>query len=141
MLDDTNVTRMSTEYGVDYFDGEERQRLVVSGDFVLSDIYQGGVHIEAGQFQLEGVIQGSLDVQTGVQAVIRGKQQGSVSVSDAALVVVTGSIEGSVNIERGGRVIVETGGEACWLAPQSGRGHRSRRIRRHDHRCARRPGR
>lgn len=110
-MDNTNVTRMSTEYGVDIFGDEERPRLIVSADYILSGVHQGGVHIEAGQFQLEGIIQGSLDVQTGARAVIKGKQQGSLSVANAALVVVRGSIEGSVHVDRGGGVIVESGGK------------------------------
>jgi cytoskeletal protein CcmA (bactofilin family) len=78
---------------------------------VLSGVHQGGVHVEAGQFRLDGILQGSLDIQTGVDALIRGTQQGSVNVASGARVVISGSIEGSVSVVRGGVVIVENGGK------------------------------
>ncbi len=105
------VARMSTEYGLDCFDGEERPRLVIAGDYVLSGRHQGGVHVESGQFLLAGILQGSLDVQTGVTAFIRGTLQGSVRVADGGNVVVTGGIEGSAHVEPGGSLCVESGGK------------------------------
>jgi cytoskeletal protein CcmA (bactofilin family) len=86
-------------------------RLVVAGDYVLSGLHQGGVHVEAGQFRLDGTLQGTLDVQTGVEVLIRGTQQGSVNVASGARVVITGSIEGSARVAPGGVVIVESGGK------------------------------
>jgi cytoskeletal protein CcmA (bactofilin family) len=106
-----NVAHMSTKYGLDYFNGKGQPRLVVFGDYVLSNVHQGSVHVESGQFYLDGTIRGSLDVQDGVNAVIKGRQQGSVSVANGACVVVIGSIEGSIHVSRGGSVIVESNGK------------------------------
>lgn len=119
-MDDSNVARMSTKYGVDYFDAEERPRLVVFGDYTLSEDHQGGVHVEAGQFTLHGTLQGSLDIQNGVRAVIRGRQQGSVSVASGARVVVEGSIEGSLSVAQGGVVTVESGGKLAGSLQNNG---------------------
>ena len=110
-MNDTKVARMSTKYGVDFFDGEERPRLVVSGDYVLSHVHEGSVQVEAGRFRLDGTLKGSLDIQAGVHAVIQGKQQGSVFVASGSCVLITGSIEGSVTVARGGAVVVESGGK------------------------------
>lgn len=110
-MNDTTVAYMSTKYGVDFLDGDARSRLVVTGDYVLTHVHHGGVHVESGQFQLDGIIQGSLDIQAGVHAIIHGVQQGSVSVACGALVVITGSIEGSVTVARGGAVVVENRGK------------------------------
>jgi cytoskeletal protein CcmA (bactofilin family) len=109
-MSDSMAARMSTKYGVDYFDDDERPRLVVVGNYVLSGVHQGGVHVEAGEFRLHGTLEGGLDIQTGVDAVIRGRQQGSVSVAAGANVAVIGSIEGGVHIARGGELVIEPSG-------------------------------
>ena len=63
------------------------------------------------KFQLDGTHQGSLDVQTGVEVLIRGGQHGSVNVATGARVLITGSINGSAHVARGGTIIVESGGK------------------------------
>lgn len=108
---DRKVTRMSNEYGVDLFGDEERPRLVIAGDYVLAGCHQGSVHVELGQLSLEGILQGSLDVQTGVAALIHGTVQGSVRVASGSRVVVTGGIEGSTHVESGGFLTIESGGK------------------------------
>jgi cytoskeletal protein CcmA (bactofilin family) len=104
---DTRVARLSDKYGFDIMDGREVPRLVVTGDYTLSRTHQGGVHVESGQFRLEGTLQGSLDLQCGAAALIRGTQQGSVAVAEGAIAVVTGAIQGSVHVYSGGTVIIE----------------------------------
>lgn len=110
-MNDKNVVHISTKYGVDYYDNEERPRLVITGDYILSGVHQGGVHVEAGRFQLDGTIKGSLEIQTGVHATIRGNNREHLSVASGAHVVVTGSINGSLHVAQGGVVIVERGGK------------------------------
>lgn len=109
-MSDTQGIRMSDKYGFDMMDGREVPRLVIAEDHILTGTHQGGVHVEAGEFTLEGTLQGSLDVQSGVKASIRGRQQGSVAVGQGAVVVVTGAIEGSTHVSRGGTVITEASG-------------------------------
>jgi cytoskeletal protein CcmA (bactofilin family) len=110
-MTDSTVAYMSTKYGVDIFDGVDQPQLVVAGDYVLSGVHQGSVHVEAGKFHLDGTHQGSLDVQTGVEVLISGSQQGSVKVAMGARVLITGSINGSAHVARGGTIIVESGGK------------------------------
>lgn len=109
-MPDMKAARMSNKYGFDIMDGQEVPRLVISGDYILSGTHQGGVHVEAGQFRLDGSLQGSLDLQTGVNASICGSQQGSVSIAAGAVLTVTGAIQGSTHVERGGHVIIEPSG-------------------------------
>lgn len=109
-MSNTKAAELSSKYGFDIMRDGKVPRLVVSDDYVLSGTHQGGVHVEGGEFVLEGTLQGSLDLQSSVNAYIRGRQQGSVTVAKGAVVIVTGAIQGSTHVEVGGHVIVETSG-------------------------------
>jgi cytoskeletal protein CcmA (bactofilin family) len=97
-------------YDNDWMDGEEVPPLVVREDRVLTGIHQGSVHVESGQFTLAGVIQGSLDIQSGVTAIITGAQQGSVSLESGSEVSVRGAIEGSAYVDHGATLVIEAAG-------------------------------
>jgi cytoskeletal protein CcmA (bactofilin family) len=101
---------LSRRYGVDNIDGQKTPQLVVIGDYTLVDKHRGTVHVEGGDFQLNGTLQGTLDVQSGVRVRIRGEQQGSVSIADGAVVILTGAIQGSTQVGEGGTLVVEAGG-------------------------------
>jgi hypothetical protein len=102
--------RLSTKYGFDVFDGRQVPKLVVTDDYLLSGVHQGGIHVEAGCFRLVGTQQGSLDVMKGATASIFGLQQGSISVATDAVVTVAGAIQGSAYVAAGGLLIIEAGG-------------------------------
>ena len=102
---------MTRQYDDDWMDGREVPPLVVREDHILTGTHEGSVHVEAGQFTLAGVIQGSLDIQGGVRALISGAQQGSVSLEPDSVVTVTGAIEGSAAVGAGATLIIERGGK------------------------------
>ncbi len=109
-MTNSQAARMSDKYGFDIMDGRQVPRLVVTGDFTLSETHQGGVHVEGGRFCLAGTLQGSLDLQPGVSAIISGSQQGSVLIGNGSVAVVTGSIEGSAHVSRGAVLLIEKTG-------------------------------
>jgi hypothetical protein len=59
---------MNREYGFDWVDGHQVPQLVIGDDYVLTGTHVGTVHVEAGCFTLEGVLQGTLEIQSGARA-------------------------------------------------------------------------
>lgn len=102
---------MKHTYDYDHIDGKDFPPLVITSDYVLTDVHKGTVHIEFGTLQLIGVLQGTLDVQSGTRVVINGKQQGTVSISSGAIVIVNGEINGTVSIEDGASLLIEETGK------------------------------
>ena len=102
---------MANQYNHDWIDGRQVPPLVIHENYVLNYAHAGSVHVESGRFKLAGVLQGSLDIQSGVSAIITGTQQGSVSIASGSVVTVYGAIEGSTNVESGGTLIIEEGGK------------------------------
>lgn len=102
---------MTDHYANDWMDGREVPPLVIREDHVLTGTHAGSVHVESGQFTLVGVIQGSLDIQQGVSALITGTQCGSVSLESGSVVTVSGAIEGSASVDAGATLIIEAGGK------------------------------
>jgi hypothetical protein len=99
---------MNRNYGYDIMEGQQVPQLVIDHDHVLTD-HTGTVHVEAGNFVLEGTLRGNLDIQHGVLARISGKQQGTVSIASGASVLLTGAIEGPATVEHGAVLVVESG--------------------------------
>ena len=100
---------MSDQY--DWIDGKKVPRLIINDDYILTGTHRGGVHVESGKFILEGILQGSLDIQPGVSSKIIGTQQGSVTIGRDAIVSVTGAIQGSTTVQDGATLIIEDGGK------------------------------
>lgn len=92
---------MKHQYNYDQIDGKAVPPLVIESDFVLVGLHIGTVYVEYGTLQLNGVLQGTLDVLPGTKVVINGEQQGTVSISPGAVVIVNGKINGTVSIESG----------------------------------------
>jgi cytoskeletal protein CcmA (bactofilin family) len=112
-------SEMNRNYGFDIMDGQRVPQLVLDRDHVLAD-HAGTVHVEAGNFMLEGTLRGTLDIQAGVSAQISGRQQGTVSVASRATVIVTGVIEGSTTVERDATIIVERGAKLAGTLANEG---------------------
>lgn len=111
---------MSSEYGFDKIDGHDVPQLVISKDYVLVGTHNGTVHVEAGQFTLQGTLQGTLDIQPGVKCYITGKQQGTVTIGDRAVVSVAGAIQGTTRVNRGASLIIEAGGKLAGTLSNEG---------------------
>ena len=99
---------MNPSYGYDVMDGQQVPQLVIDRDHVLGD-HAGTVHVEAGNFVLQGTLRGNLDVQRAVLARIAGTQQGTLTIASGASVLLIGAIEGSVTVEHGATLVVESG--------------------------------
>jgi cytoskeletal protein CcmA (bactofilin family) len=82
---------------------------VLTEDHTLTGVHQGTVHVEVGSFELQGTLQGTLDLQHGVTATIAGVQQGTISIESGAAVTVTGQIQGTTQVSRGGTLVIERG--------------------------------
>ena len=85
--------------------------LVVREDHVLVGVHEGSVYVEAGRFELVGVLQGSLHLSGGAPVFITGTHQGSLHVSARSLLTVSGAVQGSTHVESDAEVIVESGGK------------------------------
>lgn len=94
--------------------------LVIKSDFVLVGLHIGTVYVEFGTLQLNGVLQGTLDVLPGTKVVINGEQQGTVSISPGAVVIVNGKINGTVSIESGGNLLIEETGKLAGTLSNEG---------------------
>lgn len=93
----------------------------MAGDYVLTGVHEGTVHVEGGHFELRGTLQGTLSVHPGATATIAGTQQGSVHVAAGASVTVAGAIEGSTHVERRAELIVERRGKLAGSLHNDGR--------------------
>jgi|SRR5215213_2483147 len=102
---------MTGKYSSDWINGQEVPPLVIRDNYVLTGIHAGTVHVESGEFMLEGVLQGTLDIQRGVNALIIGTQQGSVNLEPGSMVTVSGAIEGSTNVAAGAILLIEPMGK------------------------------
>lgn len=111
---------LSTKYGFDDRDGRQVPRLVVSGQFHLTGVHQGSVHLESGPFTLVGTLQGTLDVQSGVTVYVFGTLQGSLVIAGAATVIVSGVIQGSTYLARGATLVIEPSGKLAGAVHNDG---------------------
>lgn len=111
---------MQSRYGFDVIDGRRVPQLAISEDYVLTGFHSGTVHVESGNFTLEGTLQGTLDIQSGVTAHIAGMQQGTVSIDNGSMVTVTGTIQGTTSVSRGATLIIETGGRLAGTLDNNG---------------------
>jgi len=85
--------------------------LIVTSDHTLQGTHQGTVHVESGTFHLRGILQGTLDVQSGANAIITGDQQGTVAIAAGASVTVLGAIHGTTSLRPGAKLIIEESGK------------------------------
>jgi cytoskeletal protein CcmA (bactofilin family) len=106
----TGADYMNPQNNYDLIDGRKVPQLSIKEDYVLTGTHEGTVLVESGLFVLNGIIQGSLYIQSGVTANIFGSQQGTVTIGHSAKVIVTGAIEGSTTIEHGATLIIEASG-------------------------------
>ncbi len=111
---------MKDSYDYDIIDGKSVPPIVITNDHIIRDTHRGTVHVEAGTLQLDGVIQGTLDVQSDAQVIISGKQKGTVSVAARATVRVKGAIEGTTTIHQGGCIIIEDSGKLAGTLANDG---------------------
>jgi len=98
------------KYGFDIIDGNRVPQLVINGDFTITNIHEGTVHVETGCLTVEGILQGTLDVQSNAKAIINGQQHGTVIVASNSSIEVNGEIQGTTTIARSATLVIgETG--------------------------------
>jgi cytoskeletal protein CcmA (bactofilin family) len=99
---------------------EQPEPLIIVAPTTLTGLHQRTVIVRSSDFELAGVIQGSLDIGDGVVARIVGKQQGSTSIAPRAELTISGALEGSVYISPRASVIVEAGGKLAGSVANDG---------------------
>ena len=102
---------MSHSYEYDSLDGRPVPPLVITSDHSLNGTHRGTVHVESGTLHLQGILQGTLDVQSGANAIITGDQRGTVAIASGATVTVLGAIHGTAHLEAGARLVIEDSGK------------------------------
>lgn len=111
---------MKHSYEYDEIDGRLVPPLVITSDYILKGTHQGTVHVESGTLHLRGILQGTLDVQSGANAVITGEQQGTVAIASGANVAVLGAIQGTTSLERGANLVIEDSGKLAGTLANDG---------------------
>ena len=104
----------------DEIDGRSVPPLVITSDHILQGTHRGTVHVESGTLHLRGILQGTLYVQSGANAVITGKQQGTVAIASGANVTVLGAIQGTTSLEPGAKLIIEDSGKLAGTLANDG---------------------
>ena len=94
--------------------------LVITSDYVLQDTHRGTVYVESGTLHVHGVLQGTLNVHSGANAVITGEQQGTVAIASGAKVRVLGAIQGTTSLEPGANLVIEDTGKLAGTLANDG---------------------
>jgi cytoskeletal protein CcmA (bactofilin family) len=111
---------MKQRYAYDQIDGRAVPSLVLTSDRILEGTYKGTVHVEAGTLHMNGILQGTLDVQCGAIVIITGDQRGTVSISSGARVIASGAIHGTVSLEAGANLVIEETGKLAGTLANDG---------------------
>lgn len=111
---------MSTNYPNDWIDGRQVPPLVITTDYVLSGRHEGTIHVESGQFELRGRLQGTLSLYPSSTAIISGTQAGTISIGAGVAVRVTGAIEGTTSVHRDAKLLIEEGGRLAGALQNDG---------------------
>lgn len=109
------------EYKFDNIDGVLVPPLVVTKDTSLRDIHNGSIHVENGTLSILGIVNGSLDVQSGAKVLVLGQQNGSIVIANDATVIISGLHNGSATVLSRGVLIVEPTGRLAGSLNNQGR--------------------